>query len=360
MSSCVQEFNQNSIFSQAYGKNQPPGSKTDGPMMHQEPSLYSLFDGTPWSPSLPASSGTSYPRSGTVLCSVPDSNSTGISSVFCVDHSTPASQSPHSSNPSSLPSSPPTHNHGALPFSNFGPIGTPDNRDRRLVDRWKADKTGKGTREGGGRRGPRVPKGSGVVQGWVERLGTRGLIGGGGVYLVLQTLMFPVWRCRHHQWVGSGLPSSRSLLCSFRNQLAPNWTQRQLMDQSGVSNGGVIHRAARQPEGQLTFHPVVTHVFQIFGSFLLKFQPRAHVAVLALTLLYSSAVHLVQLHDAAWPVGAGTAPPAAEAEAATRSRRHESASLNAGPGGALCPNQTESPPGEMGGKTRSLTKTSSD
>ena len=27
-------------------------------MMHQEPSLYSLFEGTPWSPSLPASSGT--------------------------------------------------------------------------------------------------------------------------------------------------------------------------------------------------------------------------------------------------------------------------------------------------------------
>ncbi|XP_075954797.1 nonsense-mediated mRNA decay factor SMG7-like isoform X2 [Anarhichas minor] len=110
----MQEYNQNSIFSQAYGKNLPPSSKPDAPMMHQEPSLYSLFEGTPWSPSLPASS----------------------------DHSTPASQSPHSSNPSSLPSSPPTHNHGAMPFSNFGPIGTPDSRDRRMVDRWKADKTG--------------------------------------------------------------------------------------------------------------------------------------------------------------------------------------------------------------------------
>ncbi|XP_060901484.1 nonsense-mediated mRNA decay factor SMG7 isoform X3 [Labrus mixtus] len=110
----MQEYNQNSIFSQAYGKNLPPSSKPDTPMMHQEPSLYSLFEGTPWSPSLPASS----------------------------DHSTPASQSPHSSNPSSLPSSPPTHNHGAMPFSNFGPIGTPDSRDRRVMDRWKADKTG--------------------------------------------------------------------------------------------------------------------------------------------------------------------------------------------------------------------------
>ncbi|XP_028448774.1 nonsense-mediated mRNA decay factor SMG7 isoform X3 [Perca flavescens] len=110
----MQEYNQNSIFSQAYGKNLPPSSKLDAPMMHQEPSLYSLFEGTPWSPSLPASS----------------------------DHSTPASQSPHSSNPSSLPSSPPTHNHGAMPFSNFGPIGTPDSRDRRVVDRWKPDKTG--------------------------------------------------------------------------------------------------------------------------------------------------------------------------------------------------------------------------
>ncbi|XP_056148532.1 nonsense-mediated mRNA decay factor SMG7 isoform X1 [Lampris incognitus] len=112
--SLQENYQNNSIFSQAYGKNIPPSTKPDVPMMHQEPSLYSLFEGTPWSPSLPASS----------------------------DHSTPASQSPHSSNPSSLPSSPPTHNHGSVPFSNFGPIGTPDSRDRRLVDRWKADKTG--------------------------------------------------------------------------------------------------------------------------------------------------------------------------------------------------------------------------
>uniref|UniRef100_A0A8C7Z561 Nonsense-mediated mRNA decay factor n=1 Tax=Oryzias sinensis TaxID=183150 RepID=A0A8C7Z561_9TELE len=110
----MQEFNQKSIFSQFYGKNLPPSSKPEAPMVQQEPSLYSLFEGTPWSPSLPASS----------------------------DHSTPASQSPHSSNPSSLPSSPPTHSHGGVPFSNFGPIGTPDSRDRRGADRWKADKSG--------------------------------------------------------------------------------------------------------------------------------------------------------------------------------------------------------------------------
>ncbi|XP_056266569.1 nonsense-mediated mRNA decay factor SMG7 [Pseudoliparis swirei] len=126
----MQEYNQNSIFSQAYGKSLPPGPKPDAPMMHQEPSLYSLFEGTPWSPSLPASS----------------------------DHSTPASQSPHSSNPSSLPSSPPTHSHGALPFSNFGPIGTPDSRDRRMVDRWKADKTGE---RGRGPEGHEDPEGRG-------------------------------------------------------------------------------------------------------------------------------------------------------------------------------------------------------
>ncbi|XP_047223032.1 nonsense-mediated mRNA decay factor SMG7 isoform X2 [Girardinichthys multiradiatus] len=112
----MQEFNHTSIFSRAYGKNLPPSSKPDAPMMQQEPSLYSLFEGNPWSPSLPASS----------------------------DHSTPASQSPHSSNPSSLPSSPPTHNHGAVSFSNFGPIGTPDSRDRRVLDRWKAEKPGTG------------------------------------------------------------------------------------------------------------------------------------------------------------------------------------------------------------------------
>ncbi|KAM9719881.1 nonsense-mediated mRNA decay factor SMG7-like [Menidia menidia] len=112
----MQEFSQNSIFSQAYGKAPPPRGPEGPPgPPAQEPSLYSLFEGTPWSPSLPASS----------------------------DHSTPASQSPHSSNPSSLPSSPPTHSHGgALPFSNFGPIGTPDSRDRRAMDRWKPDKPG--------------------------------------------------------------------------------------------------------------------------------------------------------------------------------------------------------------------------
>uniref|UniRef100_A0A4W4EDL0 Nonsense-mediated mRNA decay factor n=1 Tax=Electrophorus electricus TaxID=8005 RepID=A0A4W4EDL0_ELEEL len=107
-------YQNNSIFSEAYGKNMAPAAKPDVPMMHQEPSLYSLFEGTPWSPSLPATS----------------------------DHSTPASQSPHSSNPSSLPSSPPTHSHGTLPFSNFGPIGTPDSRERRAADRWKPEKTG--------------------------------------------------------------------------------------------------------------------------------------------------------------------------------------------------------------------------
>ncbi|XP_062067464.1 nonsense-mediated mRNA decay factor SMG7 isoform X2 [Lepus europaeus] len=107
-----------SVFNEVYGKNLAASSKAElGPSLApQETSLYSLFEGTPWSPSLPASS----------------------------DHSTPASQSPHSSNPSSLPSSPPTHNHSSIPFSNFGPIGTPDNRDRRTGDRWKTDKPAMG------------------------------------------------------------------------------------------------------------------------------------------------------------------------------------------------------------------------
>ncbi|XP_069497502.1 nonsense-mediated mRNA decay factor SMG7 isoform X3 [Ambystoma mexicanum] len=108
----------NNMFNEVYGKTLGTSTKTDmSPAMgHQETSLYSLFEGTPWSPSLPASS----------------------------DHSTPASQSPHSSNPSSLPSSPPTHNHNSVSFSNFGPIGTPDNRDRRVADRWKTDKPAMG------------------------------------------------------------------------------------------------------------------------------------------------------------------------------------------------------------------------
>ncbi|XP_019491022.1 PREDICTED: protein SMG7 isoform X7 [Hipposideros armiger] len=113
-----ERYPNNSVFNEVYGKNLTTNSKAElnPSMAPQETSLYSLFEGTPWSPSLPASS----------------------------DHSTPASQSPHSSNPSSLPSSPPTHNHNSVPFSNFGPIGTPDNRDRRAADRWKTDKPAMG------------------------------------------------------------------------------------------------------------------------------------------------------------------------------------------------------------------------
>uniref|UniRef100_A0A8C5U7E1 Nonsense-mediated mRNA decay factor n=1 Tax=Malurus cyaneus samueli TaxID=2593467 RepID=A0A8C5U7E1_9PASS len=113
-----ERYPNNSMFNEVYGKNMNTSTKTEvtPSVPHQETSLYSLFEGTPWSPSLPASS----------------------------DHSTPASQSPHSSNPSSLPSSPPTHNHNSVPFSNFGPIGTPDSRDRRVADRWKTDKPAMG------------------------------------------------------------------------------------------------------------------------------------------------------------------------------------------------------------------------
>ncbi|XP_029473486.1 protein SMG7 isoform X5 [Rhinatrema bivittatum] len=113
-----ERYPNNSMFNEVYGKTLNTSTKSEiSPSMgHQETSLYSLFEGTPWSPSLPASS----------------------------DHSTPASQSPHSSNPSSLPSSPPNHNHNSIPFSNFGPIGTPDNRDRRVADRWKTDKPAMG------------------------------------------------------------------------------------------------------------------------------------------------------------------------------------------------------------------------
>nr|XP_034368790.1 protein SMG7 isoform X5 [Arvicanthis niloticus] len=113
-----ERYPNSSMFNEVYGKNLTTSSKAElnSSVASQETSLYSLFEGTPWSPSLPASS----------------------------DHSTPASQSPHSSNPSSLPSSPPTHNHNSAPFSNFGPIGTPDNRDRRPADRWKTDKPAMG------------------------------------------------------------------------------------------------------------------------------------------------------------------------------------------------------------------------
>ncbi|KAG9483070.1 hypothetical protein GDO78_009162 [Eleutherodactylus coqui] len=113
-----ERFPSNSVFNDVYSKSPCSSTKSEvcAPIGQQETSLYSLFEGKPWSPSLPASS----------------------------DHSTPASQSPHSSNPSSLPSSPPTHNHTAQPFSNFGPIGTPDNRDRRGADRWKTDKPAMG------------------------------------------------------------------------------------------------------------------------------------------------------------------------------------------------------------------------
>uniref|UniRef100_A0A3B4BEU3 DNA/RNA-binding domain-containing protein n=1 Tax=Periophthalmus magnuspinnatus TaxID=409849 RepID=A0A3B4BEU3_9GOBI len=129
------KLNQNSMFSQTCGKNLPPSSKPEPQLMPQEPSLYSLFE-TSWSPSLPASS----------------------------DHSTPASQSPHSSNPSSLPSSPPTHNHNTQ--SNYGPIGTFDSRERRLVDRWKMDKK---VSHGGVNSAARQPQGNTTHQSFCIR-----------------------------------------------------------------------------------------------------------------------------------------------------------------------------------------------
>ncbi|XP_041133462.1 protein SMG7 isoform X3 [Polyodon spathula] len=175
-------YQNNSIFSEAYGKNMATSTKPEVTcsLSHQEPSLYSLFEGTPWSPSLPASSGlqqqeaqtrcvddrprASHPReispvqdqhiylhplrdrfrtAEQMARETTDHPHRRINSdtICCRDHSTPASQSPHSSNPSSLPSSPPTHNHNSIPFSNFGPIGTPDSRDRRMGDRWKMEKS---------------------------------------------------------------------------------------------------------------------------------------------------------------------------------------------------------------------------
>jgi len=47
------------MFNEVYGKNMNTSTKPEvtPSVAHQETSLYSLFEGTPWSPSLPASSG---------------------------------------------------------------------------------------------------------------------------------------------------------------------------------------------------------------------------------------------------------------------------------------------------------------
>lgn len=47
-------------------------------------------------------------------------------------------------------------------------------------------------------------------------------------------------------------------------------------------------------------------------------------------------VHLVQFHDASWTICLGAAVDAAEAEAATRARCHESTTLRMKEGGNLC------------------------
>lgn len=68
---------------------------------------------------------------------------------------------------------------------------------------------------------------------------------------------------RTHQRVRSGLPAGFSLLHSARHQLAPGWTVGQLLDQSGVSDGGVIlHRPAGQPQGA----PTVTLLILLSSS----------------------------------------------------------------------------------------------
>lgn len=78
--------------------------------------------------------------------------------------------------------------------------------------------------------------------------------------------------------------------------------------------------------------------------------------------LPSPAVNLVELHDAAGPVGTGAAPPAAEAEAAARSRRHEPASLNGSARRRFVSGRQQSTTRRNGGEKnhRSLTKTSSN
>ncbi|NWI63522.1 SMG7 protein, partial [Todus mexicanus] len=53
-----ERYPNNSMFNEVYGKNMNTSTKTEvtPSVAHQETSLYSLFEGTPWSPSLPASS----------------------------------------------------------------------------------------------------------------------------------------------------------------------------------------------------------------------------------------------------------------------------------------------------------------
>ncbi|XP_036768472.2 nonsense-mediated mRNA decay factor SMG7 isoform X6 [Manis pentadactyla] len=54
-----ERYPNNSVFNEVYGKNLTTSSTAElnPPLAPQETSLYSLFEGTPWSPSLPASSG---------------------------------------------------------------------------------------------------------------------------------------------------------------------------------------------------------------------------------------------------------------------------------------------------------------
>ncbi|OXB84323.1 UNVERIFIED_CONTAM: hypothetical protein H355_007206 [Colinus virginianus] len=56
--SLFERYPNNSMFNEVYGKNLNASTKTEvtPSVAHQETSLYSLFEGTPWSPSLPASS----------------------------------------------------------------------------------------------------------------------------------------------------------------------------------------------------------------------------------------------------------------------------------------------------------------
>lgn len=91
---------------------------------------------------------------------------------------------------------------------------------------------------------------------------------------------------------------------------------------------------------------------------MLHHQPNGKRSAGLTELLFSlHTVHLVQLHDAARPVSAGAAPPAAETEAAERPRRHEPASLNTGQGGASSPKPN---PTQTGGGTTRLTTASSN
>lgn len=159
---------------------------------------------------------------------------------------------------------------------------------------------------------------------------------------------------RSSRRIRSGLPANHGLLC-IRQQLAPGWIDGQLLDQSGLSNGGVVlHRAAWQPQGNTrpTSSDAWEEMSRVYRLTRWCFLPCATSAGFSLTLT------LCLPPQSIWSSSMMQPGPSALEQLLLQQKQKQQrghGAMNpphwtAARGGALCPDVNKPPPGETEGK----------